>query len=254
MGGATADYDQLADLYDETRGGEARGAEYAADIEARLIRSEAPVLEIGVGTGVVALGLIRRGWRVVGVDLAARMLSRAHERLGSVVVRGDAMQWPMPAGCVTNAYSVWLLQAVPDASKVIAEASRALRSGGRYVVCLTQYAAPDDSVGRILEDLGSRVRALSTTTRHIDPPTDHIVEWAESVGFVVRVEQQVREWTSSPAEALDGIARRMWAGLRSLDDEAIESVTRPAIEELRRLPESDVARRGVGEILTLERI
>jgi hypothetical protein len=55
--------DELAEIYDETRGGEARGEEYAADVTARLPAGEDPVLEVGVGTGVVALGLVRRGHR-----------------------------------------------------------------------------------------------------------------------------------------------------------------------------------------------
>ena len=55
------EYDQLAEHYDETRGGEGRGDEYAADVDAHLPAGDGPILEIGVGTGVVALGLRRGG-------------------------------------------------------------------------------------------------------------------------------------------------------------------------------------------------
>lgn len=254
MAGGAADYDQLAELYDETRGGERRGDEYAGDVHARLVTTDDPVLEIGVGTGVVALGLVRRGRRVVGVDIAARMLRRAYDRLGPAVIRGDAMTLPIPDARVTNAYSVWVLQAVPDASRVVAEAARILRPGGRYVVCLTQKAAPGDTIGHILEDMGSRLRALSSGANRAEPSAEQVIEWAETSGFVGRHERQIREWNRSPAEVLDGIGRRMWVGLRDLDDETVEKVTRPAIKALEALPESDLLRRGVGEILTLERI
>src|ERR1700683_1981702 len=60
-----AEFDQLAEHYDETRGGETRGEEYAADIHAYLPSGDGPILEIGVGTGVVALGLRRLGRTVV---------------------------------------------------------------------------------------------------------------------------------------------------------------------------------------------
>jgi ubiquinone/menaquinone biosynthesis C-methylase UbiE len=88
---SVTEFDQLAEHYDETRGGEHRGDEYAADIDAQLPLGEGPILEIGVGTGVVALGLCRRGRDVFGLDLSAPMLARARLRLGPVVVRSDAM-------------------------------------------------------------------------------------------------------------------------------------------------------------------
>ena len=53
------EFDAIAEHYDETRGGERRGQEYADDIDAHLPAGDGPILEIGVGTGVVALGLRR---------------------------------------------------------------------------------------------------------------------------------------------------------------------------------------------------
>lgn len=46
-----------------------------------------PVLELGVGTGRVALPLARRGVPVVGVDASSAMLARLHERLEAQPVR-----------------------------------------------------------------------------------------------------------------------------------------------------------------------
>jgi len=45
-----------------------------------------------VGTGVVALGLRRRGRTVLGLDLSAPMLAKAASRLGPVVIRSGAIQ------------------------------------------------------------------------------------------------------------------------------------------------------------------
>ena len=41
-------FDEIAPIYDETRGGEARGDEYAADIDWLLPREPGTLLEIGV--------------------------------------------------------------------------------------------------------------------------------------------------------------------------------------------------------------
>ena len=101
-------FDRIADRYDETRGGEQRGDTLAADIDPYLGDAER-VLEVGVGTGIVAAGLGRLGRPVVGVDIAAEMLARAHERLGSRVARADAHALPVPTASVDGAYLVWVL-------------------------------------------------------------------------------------------------------------------------------------------------
>jgi SAM-dependent methyltransferase len=45
-------------------------------------RRTSPILEVGVGTGVVVLGLIKRGRQVVALDISAPMLLRAQKRPG----------------------------------------------------------------------------------------------------------------------------------------------------------------------------
>ncbi|MBV8305279.1 MAG: hypothetical protein JOZ04_13795 [Acidimicrobiia bacterium] len=49
-------FDRIADRYDETRGGERRGQLVAAEIDPYL-GPGARILEIGVGTGIVATAL-----------------------------------------------------------------------------------------------------------------------------------------------------------------------------------------------------
>jgi SAM-dependent methyltransferase len=60
-----------------------------ADTLTRLVAAEengggppfGPVLDVGTGSGVWAVRLAERGWRVTGVDLVERALKRAHERV-----------------------------------------------------------------------------------------------------------------------------------------------------------------------------
>ncbi|OGO49431.1 MAG: hypothetical protein A2148_08105 [Chloroflexi bacterium RBG_16_68_14] len=49
-------------------------------------RSEGPVLELGVGTGRVAIPLARAGWEVWGIDLSEAMLARARYKTGQALV------------------------------------------------------------------------------------------------------------------------------------------------------------------------
>ena len=73
-----------------------------ADTLTRLVAAEengggppfGPALDVGTGSGVWAVRLAERGWRVTGVDLVERALKRAHERVAEAGVevefeRGD---------------------------------------------------------------------------------------------------------------------------------------------------------------------
>ena len=140
---AGAEFDDLAAHYDETRGGEQRGDEYAADIDRLLPPDDGPILEVGVGTGVVALGLRRRGRPVVGVDISSAMLARACSRLGPVVVRADATALPVADAAVAHTVAVWVVHAVADRPRLFAEVARVLRPGGVFVVCPMQRPHAD---------------------------------------------------------------------------------------------------------------
>ena len=108
----------------------------------RLARQVAgPTLELGCGTGRVAVPLARAGAQVVGIDRSASMLARARKRArrakldGSLhLVRGDVRFLPFPAaafGLVAAPYGI--LQSLLDDATLeaaLAAAHRVLRKGG----------------------------------------------------------------------------------------------------------------------------
>jgi SAM-dependent methyltransferase len=68
-----------------------------------------PVLELGCGTGRIALPIARAGGAVVGIDRSEAMLARARRRVvrarsaGAVrLVRGDIRQLPFPSGSTST--------------------------------------------------------------------------------------------------------------------------------------------------------
>ncbi|HSD48762.1 MAG TPA: class I SAM-dependent methyltransferase, partial [Actinomycetota bacterium] len=72
-------FDRAAAFYDRTRITDAEQLEAALDaLDATLPR--ATVLEIGVGTGALAVPLARRDRKVIGVDLAQAMVAQLRSK------------------------------------------------------------------------------------------------------------------------------------------------------------------------------
>jgi ubiquinone/menaquinone biosynthesis C-methylase UbiE len=247
-------YDGVAEHYDATRGGERRGDEFAAMLDARLPAGEGPILEVGVGTGVVALGLRTRGRAVVGVDLSAAMLKRAGGRLGPVVARADARALPVATASVAHAVSVWVIHAVDGPASLFAEVARVLRPGGRYLVCPTNRDAASDPITSIIGAMFERAAAVHPTWRPNVVDAARVLDLASAAGLsgeVVIIPS--REWETTPAEQLRSIRDRVWPGLLGLDDRAFEDVTAPAVAALRALPDGPITRRALTDLVVLRR-
>jgi ubiquinone/menaquinone biosynthesis C-methylase UbiE len=248
-----AEFDRVADSYDLTRGGERRGDEYAADIDALLPAGEDPILEIGVGTGVVALGLVSRGRCVVGVDISLPMLIRAKQRLGPAVLRCDAMQMAIATASVAHAVSVWVVHSVEDPERLFHEAARVVRPTGTYVVCLTQNPAEDDQVGHIIKAMGERVHQARQVARPREATAEDVLGWAASAGWEGTLRHVHRSWISSPQQEVLAIERRSWPALWGLDETTLERITRPTLDALRALPAADQGRSATSDLLILRR-
>ena len=130
--GRSRSFERIADRYDETRGGEDRGRRFAANL-LPLLDARLPTLEIGIGTGVVAMGLAGLGCRVFGVDISPAMLSRARGRLGPRVAIGDARRLPVAEASFAGAYSVWVLHVVGNVPAVLAEERKSTRLNSSHI-------------------------------------------------------------------------------------------------------------------------
>lgn len=91
------DYNQEAERYDASRGGEPRAAAAAKAVLSLVPEETRSLLDVGCGTGIVTrrLSAARAGMRVVGVDLTDAMARRAAARLPGAVVLADSRQLPL---------------------------------------------------------------------------------------------------------------------------------------------------------------
>ena len=98
------------------------------------------VLDVGVGTGDMALALLhrRRDVTVVGVDPTPEMMRVGRRKPDAEKVRwtqGDGLRLPFPDVYFDGVVSAFVLRNVPDVAGALAEQCRVVRPGGR-VVCL----------------------------------------------------------------------------------------------------------------------
>ncbi len=132
----SVNFDRAAAYYDATRALPAGGmARLTAMLEAELAGRQ-PCLEIGVGTGRIALPLRERGIALAGADISAGMLRRLMSKSGVrplPLMRADATRLPVAAGTFGSVLAVNVLHLIPAWRAAVDEALRVLRPGGALV-------------------------------------------------------------------------------------------------------------------------
>ena len=143
-------FDQAAGYYDATRSmSPAAEAQLTAVLAGALI-GHGPVLEIGVGTGRIALPLAATGFDVVGVDLADPMLRRLRARGSGVpVARADCTWLPFPDDSFGSVIASHVFHLVPEWRDATLEVLRVLRPDGVFLWARGGHGAPGEAVAEV---------------------------------------------------------------------------------------------------------
>ncbi len=149
-------FDRAAEFYDETRGYDEELANATTELLAAELRGRGTVLEVGVGTGLIALSLHDAGISMLGLDISAPMVGKLVEKAGGVpfpLVLGDATVLPFADDVADAGVIRWVLHLIPSWPDAVAELARVIRPGGVLVVHLGSYGGPHDEIHRRFEEV-----------------------------------------------------------------------------------------------------
>jgi SAM-dependent methyltransferase len=156
VAGGSVNFDRAAGYYDQTRGHPPDTVAAQTQLLAGELAGAGPVLEIGVGTGRIAVPLAEAGVAIAGLDLSADMLAVLAAKSPRVpAVRGSALELPVADGSVAAVIACHVLHLIPDWRAVVGEALRVLRPGGLFLAARGNVG---DGLGA---DLRRRFRAAA---------------------------------------------------------------------------------------------
>lgn len=184
--GTSADDERLAALYDL----DARGDDPAIDWFRGLAKmTGGPVLELGVGSGRVAVPIAKDGHEVVGVDRSAAMLKRAESyarraRVSLRLVEADVRNFSLDRtfALITIPSNTFLMLAPDDQWACLARCREHLAPHGRLAIDVFQpdpntvagldggvredWRRPDPDTGRIITKFSSTRGTVDGVTLH----------------------------------------------------------------------------------------
>jgi SAM-dependent methyltransferase len=236
-------FDRAAEYYDQTRGLPAGVSERIADLMEAAAGPGARFLEVGVGTGRIALPLYRRGRRIFGIDLSIPMLERYRAKAGLAgcapppVVCADVTRLPVRDASVDAVIEVHVLHLIRDWRQALAEIRRVLAPGG---VVLVGRRIWERSEGRgpramarerhaaILAQMGFRGTRIGARTDE-----EVIGAFTDLGGRVEELEPVAWGEDETWAQFLDVLERRVWSESWGIPEDVWQEGVRRLLAELR---------------------
>jgi ubiquinone/menaquinone biosynthesis C-methylase UbiE len=197
-------FDRAVEYYDRTRAlPDDVVRQQSAVLDAEL-GGRGLVLEVGVGTGRVAVTV---NAPIIGLDLSRPMMEVLRTKTSTIpLVEGDATRLPFVDACFGAAYVAHVLHLIPAWEDALAEMVRVVRPGG-VVMAVRGSGATD--VEREM-NLAARVRHAPVGAHTIED----IDAGARRLGLAVR-ELETITWTvdTNIADSIDSVRQGIWSGM-----------------------------------------
>jgi ubiquinone/menaquinone biosynthesis C-methylase UbiE len=226
-------FDRAAEFYDRTRSISDDAMSRTVDLLASELDARGRILEVGVGTGLLALPLHERGIDVAGLDISAPMLNKLVEKAGGRVlfplVLGDATRLPFADDSFGASYLRWVLHLVGDWPAAVSEMVRVVRPRGLVAVNHGGFSGVgrdirrkmEELVGRSLlpvgldwegwRDLETQMQTFGATRRELEPVMEHSDEPLSTDVDAIGANQYSWTWGLADAVRLEAVAElRTW--------------------------------------------
>ncbi len=218
-------FDPAVEYYDKTRSLPANVHSQVIDLLVDELRDRGPVLEVGVGTGRVALDLHGRGIEMAGIDLSHAMLGVLVQKAGGIpfpLAVGDAVHLPFADATFGTSFGAHILQLISNWAGALTEMVRVTRPGGTVLLDMANWVNRDEGrtiyerlcqelgvenlhkgvidlepVDEFMAGLGTKNRALPEVEHSVTRTTRHFVERLES-------NQSAATWHLSGEELTSG--------------------------------------------------
>lgn len=234
-------FDRAVEYYDQTRGFPAGTEGAVAELIAQTanLNTNSRVLEIGVGTGRIALPLSAHAKSYFGVDLSRPMMDKLRgKQKGEAIylTEADATRLPFADNMVDAAVVVHVFHLIPNWKDALSELGRVLKSNAPLIHCWTQ----DNELFRELWDVWNTV-----LQRGEPPPVG--AQWRKNPNFLEDEGWQptvepltfVYSVPKTPRKFLEEVKSRCWSALwRVNDDELANGVA--AMENVMRDKYADI--------------
>jgi ubiquinone/menaquinone biosynthesis C-methylase UbiE len=225
-------FDRAADFYDATRSFPAGVDEDIADAILTAVGAtlETHFLEVGIGTGRIALPLIRRGYSYSGIDISEQMLAalrrKLQESLGQIppqvqVQIADATDLPFGERCFDVVITVHVLHLIREWQQVIGEIRRVLKPGGVYLYgygerVMSARGEFDPQWTQILAELGCEPQRVGANAEQVE---QHLEAEGARLDRLVAAEWQ----TTITAQSLfDLYAQRSYSSSWTIPEEIFQ--------------------------------
>ena len=236
--GASIAFDRAVDYYDATRALPAATMAAVIDRLTAELSGRGHVLEVGIGTGRMALPLVIAGVDVVGVDLSVpmmtRLLAKARDSGASApVARADATRLPLASRSVGAAFMCHVLHLIPNWRAAVGELVRAVQPGGTVLVDLGNPKDELDEMARYFQAAAGVERRHPGVENEAD--IDLVVGAFRSLGTTPRELPPIPTTRDVPPSALISMwEQNRFSWLWSIDEstrmDAVEATKRWAVE------------------------
>lgn len=214
-------FDRAAELYDQTRVLSPAAMRAVVRLVGRELRGRGRCLEIGVGTGRIALPLAEAGVEMAGVDISLPMVRKLVDKAGGrppfPLAMADATALPFADASFGSGLATHVLHLIPAWREAVRELGRVVKPGGVILISLGSWATPLGEVyARFAAEAGVSTRAVGIGFDEASKLDDEMSRQGARAGELPAVlEERDRQLEGFIRELEEGIFSVTW----SIDEE-----------------------------------